>query len=131
LAEPSKVARAQRQSTKASQALRGARASAGAVPRGGVLPRPRHVPQRTCVACHQGQAKRELVRIVRTPVGTVRVDPSGKLSGRGAYVHQDPACWTVALKRSTLANALKIEIIPEGDLTALRSFAEALGPASI
>jgi predicted RNA-binding protein YlxR (DUF448 family) len=70
------------------------------------------------------------VRIVRTPTGSVVLDASGKQSGRGAYVHQDPACWTLALKRSTLAHALKIETIPEADLSALRDFAHALEPSA-
>jgi uncharacterized protein len=91
--------------------------------------KPRHVPQRTCVACRQGAAKRELVRVVRTAVGAVQIDPTGKVAGRGAYVHQDPACWDQALRRRTLTHALKIETIPEPDLAALRGYADALRPA--
>jgi len=45
---------------------------------------PRHVPQRTCVGCRTVRPKRELVRVVRTPEGTVELDPTGKRSGRGA-----------------------------------------------
>jgi predicted RNA-binding protein YlxR (DUF448 family) len=73
-------------------------------PRG---PRPRHVPQRTCVACRQVAGKRTLVRVVRTAEGTVEVDPTGKRNGRGAYLHADPACWDLALKRNVLQHALK------------------------
>lgn len=87
--------------------------------RGGPVPRPRHVPQRTCVACRQGLAKRELVRIVRLVSGAVKVDPTGKLSGRGAYLHRDAACWALALKRGLLTRALKISAIPDDDLAAL------------
>ena len=35
------------------------------------MPRPRRVPQRTCVACRQVAGKRTLVRLVRTPAGSV------------------------------------------------------------
>ena len=48
--------------------------------------RPRHIPQRTCVACRQTGAKRQLVRVVRAPDGSVTIDPTGKRSGRGAYL---------------------------------------------
>jgi predicted RNA-binding protein YlxR (DUF448 family) len=54
--------------------------------------------------------KRELMRVVRTPEGTVEVDPSGKRSGRGAYLCKKQSCWEVALKRHSLQNALKIKL---------------------
>ena len=50
-------------------------------------PRPKHVPQRTCIACRKVAGKRGLVRLVRTAEGNVEVDPSGKQAGRGAYLH--------------------------------------------
>ncbi|MBI3158719.1 MAG: YlxR family protein [Chloroflexi bacterium] len=71
-------------------------------------PRARHIPQRTCVGCRTVQEKRALIRVVRTPQG-VQVDPTGKLAGRGAYLHDRRSCWTQALKGS-LAHALKTEL---------------------
>ena len=63
-------------------------------------PRPRkHIPQRTCVGCGEVQGKREMVRVVRTLLGQVMVDPTGKSNGRGAYVHRAATCITDALKR--------------------------------
>jgi uncharacterized protein len=91
--------------------------------------RPRHVPQRTCIACRQTGAKRELVRVVRTPDGSVTIDPTGKLSGRGAYLCTSPACWQSALKhRGSLARALKVDIIPEDHLLfeTLTAYAQRL-----
>ena len=67
--------------------------------------KPRHIPQRTCVACRAGQNKRELVRIVRTDTG-VEVDPSGKKSGRGAYLCPNYECWELGLKGNRLEHAL-------------------------
>ena len=93
--------------------------------------RPRHVPQRTCVACRQTGAKRQLVRIVRTPDGRVSVDPSGKKSGRGAYLCDAAACWHAALTRDRLlARALKLESIQEDDLQTLHIFAQRLSGTS-
>jgi uncharacterized protein len=91
--------------------------------------RPRHVPQRTCIVCRQTSAKRQLVRVVRTPDGSVTVDPTGKLSGRGAYLCDSPACWHAALKNhGALARALKVDIIPEDHLLfeTLRVYAQRL-----
>jgi predicted RNA-binding protein YlxR (DUF448 family) len=58
-----------------------------------------------CVACRQSQDKKSLVRIVRTDEG-VFIDEIGKRSGRGAYLHADPSCWEIGLKKS-LERALK------------------------
>ena len=76
-------------------------------------PRPRRVPQRTCIACRSTEAKRGLVRVVRTPDGRVSLDPTGKANGRGAYVHETRACWDEALKKDRLGRALKVAVPPE------------------
>jgi len=64
-----------------------------------------------------------LIRVVRSSEGVV-IDPSGKLPGRGAYLHDQKSCWVKALKGS-LANALRTTI-QEQDLAALRTYLEAL-----
>jgi len=87
--------------------------------------RPRHVPERTCVACRTREAKRGLMRIVRTPEGRVEVDPSGRRPGRGAYLCADPACWEQALKRKALNRALRVVLTPE-EATRLRAHAQTL-----
>jgi predicted RNA-binding protein YlxR (DUF448 family) len=95
--------------------------------------RPRHVPQRTCIVCRQTSAKRQLVRVVRIPDGSVTIDPTGKLSGRGAYLCDSPTCWQAALKhRGALARALKVDIIPEDDLLfeTLNTYAQRLSGTS-
>jgi predicted RNA-binding protein YlxR (DUF448 family) len=92
--------------------------------------RPRHIPQRTCVACRQTGAKRQLVRVVRAPDGSVTIDPSGKQSGRGAYLCDSPECWQAALKRGILPRALKLEKIPEADLLTLHAYAQRLSGTS-
>jgi len=76
--------------------------------------RRRRIPQRTCAGCRQVNPKRSMIRIVRTPGnGGVRLDPTGKLSGRGTYLHEDPACWEAALNGNRLAQALKTQLSPE------------------
>lgn len=88
-------------------------------------PRPKHVPQRTCVVCRSERGKRELVRIVRTPAGEVRVDPTGKVAGRGAYLCQARPCWQGPALAHKLNAALKTTMSAE-DLAALRAYAETL-----
>jgi predicted RNA-binding protein YlxR (DUF448 family) len=76
-----------------------------------------------CVACRQSQDKKSLVRIVRTQEG-VYVDETGKLSGRGAYLHADPSCWEIGLKKS-LERALKTNF-SEQDRDRLLQYQEFL-----
>lgn len=73
--------------------------------------KPKHIPQRTCIGCRTVLAKRTLTRIVRQPDG-VFIDPTGKLNGRGAYLHDQKSCWERGL-RGGLANALKTTLTAE------------------
>lgn len=93
--------------------------------------RPRHVPQRTCVACRDKDAKRSLTRIVRTTSGDVEIDTTGKRNGRGAYLCSDPRCWEKALTTPILARALKTEWTDDAR-DRLRTFAQTVSePAGI
>ena len=70
-------------------------------------------PQRTCLGCRTSKDKNELIRIVRSPEGTVSCDLTGKANGRGAYICPDSACLAKAVKSSALSRALKTEIPEE------------------
>ena len=59
------------------------------------------------MACRQIKAKRELVRLVRTPEGHVEIDSRGKKEGRGAYLCPTWGCWETALKGNQLEHALR------------------------
>ncbi len=85
--------------------------------------KPKHIPQRTCVGCRTVMPKRSLTRIVRTQDG-VKIDPTGKLSGRGAYLHDLRGCWEKGLKGS-LANALRTQI-SEQEMVGLAAYMESL-----
>ncbi len=95
----------------------------------------KHVPQRTCIACRSAGSKRELVRVVRHPDGSVVVDESGKANGRGAYLCRDPKCWASALAgrgpraAGKLAAALKTSL-SDSDRDALRAYAKNLVQAT-
>jgi len=83
----------------------------------------KHIPQRTCVGCRQVLEKRSLVRIVRAADG-ILVDPTGKMAGRGAYLHNKLSCWVTAMK-GELAKALKTEL-NENDKKILSEFMTGL-----
>ena len=83
----------------------------------------RHIPQRTCIACREILPKRSLIRIVRSQQGVV-IDPTGKLAGRGAYLHQQRSCWEKGMK-GALVTALKVELTP-GEYERLKNYFDSL-----
>jgi predicted RNA-binding protein YlxR (DUF448 family) len=64
-----------------------------------------------------------MIRIVRTADG-VQIDPTGKLPGRGAYLHDRRQCWERGLK-GALGHALKITLTT-GDRARLDEFMNTL-----
>jgi predicted RNA-binding protein YlxR (DUF448 family) len=91
----------------------------------GKRPKRKHVPRRTCIACRAVRSKRELVRVVRTPEGSVVVDETGKRNGRGAYLCRQRDCWESALARNHLERALKTTLTAEAR-AELREYARVL-----
>jgi predicted RNA-binding protein YlxR (DUF448 family) len=73
----------------------------------------RHVPERTCVACHEVKPKRELVRLVCGPGGMVEVDKVGRRPGRGAYLCHSPECWNKGVNKGRLEHALRSRLSAE------------------
>ena len=71
------------------------------------------IPQRQCMSCRERKAKKELIRVVRTPEGAVCLDFSGKLNGRGAYICPDPECLKKARKAKSLDRSLEVSIPEE------------------
>ena len=68
----------------------------------------RKVPERMCVTCREMKQKKELLRVVRLPDGSVAVDRSGKASGRGAYICAKPECVTLAGKQRKFERSLDV-----------------------
>ena len=71
------------------------------------------IPQRQCMGCRERKAKKELIRVVRTPEGAVCLDFSGKLNGRGSYLCPDPECLKRARKAKSLERSLEVPIPEE------------------
>ncbi len=88
----------------------------------------RKTPQRRCVGCGGTFDKKELLRIVRSPLpkeedGTttpgsentptaerISIDFTGKKSGRGAYICMKEECLAKAKKTGRLRSSLECEI---------------------
>lgn len=76
--------------------------------------KPKKVPMRMCVGCREMKPKKELIRVVRpAEEGPPRLDPTGKASGRGAYLCPCVACLERAVKTKALERALETRIAPE------------------
>ena len=71
------------------------------------------IPQRQCVGCREMKNKRDLIRVVRSPEGTISLDFKGKLPGRGAYVCPDSACLAKARESRALERAFETAIPAE------------------
>ena len=74
---------------------------------------PRKIPMRRCVATGERLPKKELLRIVRTPEGELKVDLSGKLNGHGAYLKKSADAVAAAKKNHALDRALETDIPEE------------------
>ena len=73
----------------------------------------RKIPQRQCLGCREMKAKKELIRVVRSPEGTVSLDFKGKLPGRGAYVCPQAGCLSKARKSRALERAFETALPDE------------------
>ena len=71
------------------------------------------IPLRTCVVTNEKLPKKELLRIVRTPEGTIMPDLSGKLNGRGAYIKASLEVLEKAKKNKALNRHLEVVLSEE------------------
>lgn len=68
------------------------------------------IPLRQCLGCREMKPKKELLRIVRTATGEIRIDHTGKLAGRGAYVCKDISCLEKSIKTKALSRAFDMPV---------------------
>ncbi len=75
--------------------------------------KPKKIPLRMCVGCRESKPKRELIRVVRAPDGSLSMDPTGKKPGRGAYVCRQESCLMRAIKQKQLERQLEVRMTEE------------------
>lgn len=68
---------------------------------------------RKCLASGESVPKKDLIRIVRTPEGEVKVDTTGKLNGKGAYLKKSLEALEIAKKKNLLSRALEVNVDEE------------------
>ena len=68
------------------------------------------IPMRRCLATNESLPKKELLRIVRTPEGEVKVDLTGKLNGKGAYIKKSLEALEIVKKKDLLKKALEVSV---------------------
>lgn len=74
---------------------------------------PKKIPMRRCVVTHEQLPKNDMLRVVKTPEGELKIDLSGRMNGRGAYVKKDVEVVAKAKKSKALERALGINIPEE------------------
>lgn len=73
----------------------------------------KHIPLRKCIACAKMREKSELLKIVMSKDGEVKIDEKGKLPGRGCYVCRTEECISLAEKQHKAARAFKRNVSRE------------------
>lgn len=68
------------------------------------------VPNRTCIGCNTQKPKKELIRIVKNAEGEIKVDKTGKLPGRGAYICNNSECLEKAVRSKRLERSFETKI---------------------
>jgi len=66
-----------------------------------------------CIGCKEMKPKKELTRIVRTTEGNIVIDPTGKKSGRGAYICKNEQCIKTSINENRLSKALDFQVTKE------------------
>ena len=71
------------------------------------------IPVRKCTGCGEMMPKKEMVRVILAPEGSIELDLTGKKNGRGAYICRSRECLEKALKTHGLERSLKAAIPEE------------------
>ena len=71
------------------------------------------IPLRKCTGCGEKKTKKELIRVLKTPEGTIVLDVTGKKNGRGAYLCNQIECFRKARKSKGLERSLECAIPTE------------------
>ena len=81
------------------------------------------IPLRKCLSTNAQSPKKPLLRVVRNKDGKVIVVPSGKITGRGAYLKKSIEAIEIAKKKELLSRSLEVEI-PDEIFEELKSYCD-------
>lgn len=71
------------------------------------------IPMRMCTGCREMKPKKELIRVVKTAEDGIKLDLTGKLNGRGAYICKNKECLMKAQKSNALSRAFQMNVTGE------------------
>ena len=78
-----------------------------------MLNKMKKIPLRSCIVTKEQLPKYELIRVVRTTDGEVKIDLTSKLNGRGAYIKKDISVIEEAEKKKILNRHLNVDVKEE------------------
>lgn len=67
-------------------------------------------PLRKCIGCGEMIPKKEMLRVIKTKDDIIKLDPTGKENGRGAYLHLRKECFEKAVRSKGLERSFKMSI---------------------
>lgn len=72
------------------------------------------IPLRKCLGCQETKPKKELIRVVRAAhTDEIKIDLTGKMAGRGAYICRNMECLEKAYKAKRIDKALERQVSHE------------------
>ena len=74
------------------------------------MPKTKKIPMRMCIACREMKPKQEMTRVVKNAEGDIRLDPTGKLPGRGAYICNAEECLKKLETKKLLHKAFSADV---------------------
>ena len=77
------------------------------------MPKTKKIPMRMCIACREMKPKQEMTRVVKNAEGEIRLDPTGKMPGRGAYVCNGEECLKKLGLKKLLHKAFSADVSSE------------------
>ena len=77
------------------------------------MPKIKNIPVRMCIACREMKPKNEMLRVVKTADGEIYADPTGKASGRGAYICNATECRDKLSSKKLLHKTFSTNVAPE------------------
>ena len=83
------------------------------------------IPMRMCTGCREMKPKKELIRVVRVSDTEIKLDLTGKLNGRGAYICKNAECLQKAKKSNAFSRAFETHV-PEEIYSSLKKELESI-----
>ncbi|MCR5823316.1 MAG: YlxR family protein [Lachnospiraceae bacterium] len=71
------------------------------------------IPMRKCTGCGAQKSKKEMIRVLKTPEGEIKIDKTGRANGRGAYICDSAECLKKARRSGGIAKSLSVAIPDE------------------